>query len=550
MAVNTESNTLKILLAAADVVGPQDLLKDQVMGLVFLLENLGFVINYPKSHLEPTQEIEFLGFVVNSQTMELKLPREKLKNNQVRGQEADESATTFRPRVLSPSRQDERGHTGNTNGPLVQQTLTVVPEENAQRLPGLRVHILPHPTGRGGAPLVGGTLYQLKWAEPHSSQRDNDDRDRCVDSRMGCDMWSSPDRRSMVKTGTNAPHQLPIAPSSHTGSELLCQGQGSPIHLAKDGQCCSTALHQQDGRNIIPGTHQVGQGILSLVHGEEHLPLSRTPPRCTEDHSGRRVQGYEGQDRLDALPPSLPPDQAKEGPSGGGPICNPFDDPAANILQLETRPSGNSNECLHPGLVADQGVRQPSMEPDRQSPLTSSAPASRTCLGSPDMESPTVVPSPTGDADGNPSANSSGGGANPPYQPARGNPPTSHVGYLRERYKECQLSEEATSLLLSSWRQKSSKSYDSLFGKWVSWCGERNADPISDPIGDVVNFLAELFQKGYQYRSLNAYRSAISSVHIKVDGYDVGQHPLVSRVLKGAFHTRPPQPIGTPIHGT
>ena len=38
------------------------------------------------------------------------------------------------------------------------------------------------------------------------------------------------------------------------------------------------------------------------------------------------------------------------------------------------------------------------------------------------------------------------------------------------------------------------------------------------------------------------YRSAISSVHDKVDGYDVGQHPLVSRLLKGAFHQRPPQP--------
>ena len=30
--------------------------------------------------------------------------------------------------------------------------------------------------------------------------------------------------------------------------------------------------------------------------------------------------------------------------------------------------------------------------------------------------------------------------------------------------------------------------------------------------------------------------------HDKADGYDVGQHPLVSRLLKGAFHQRPPQP--------
>ena len=45
-----------------------------------------------------------------------------------------------------------------------------------------------------------------------------------------------------------------------------------------------------------------------------------------------------------------------------------------------------------------------------------------------------------------------------------------------------------------------------------------------------------------QYRSLNAYRSAISSVHERVDGYEVGQHLLVSRVMKGAFNLHPPQP--------
>ncbi len=66
------------------------------------------------------------------------------------------------------------------------------------------------------------------------------------------------------------------------------------------------------------------------------------------------------------------------------------------------------------------------------------------------MESLTVVPSPTGDADSNPCTDSSRGGpnaANPPNQPTRDNPPASRTGYLRERYKECQLSEEATSLV-------------------------------------------------------------------------------------------------------
>ena len=49
------------------------------------------------------------------------------------------------------------------------------------------------------------------------------------------------------------------------------------------------------------------------------------------------------------------------------------------------------------------------------------------------------------------------------------------------------------------------KSYNPLFGKWVGWCSERNADPISCPIGEALNFLSHLFEQGYQYRSLNAY---------------------------------------------
>ena len=89
----------------------------------------------------------------------------------------------------------------------------------------------------------------------------------------------------------------------------------------------------------------------------------------------------------------------------------------------------------------------------------------------------------------------------------------------------------------SSWHQ-----YDSLFGKWVSLCNQWNADPVSGTIGDIVNFRASLFTEDYQYRSLNSYHSPISSVHEKVDGYEVGQHPMISRLLKGAIHQQSPKP--------
>ena len=81
-----------------------------------------------------------------------------------------------------------------------------------------------------------------------------------------------------------------------------------------------------------------------------------------------------------------------------------------------------------------------------------------------------------------------------------------------------------------------------MFQKWISWCEERGTDPVSGPVSEVANFLADLFEKGYQQRSINAYRSAIASAHDRVDGVSIGQHPIISRLMAGVANERPPQP--------
>ena len=81
-----------------------------------------------------------------------------------------------------------------------------------------------------------------------------------------------------------------------------------------------------------------------------------------------------------------------------------------------------------------------------------------------------------------------------------------------------------------------------MFQKWISWCEKRHTDPVSGPVSEVANFLADLFEKGYQQRSINAYRSAIASAHDRVDGVSVSQHPTVTRLMAGVANFRPPQP--------
>ena len=47
---------------------------------VYLLQNLGFVINLKKSVLQPTQRTEFLGMIIDSVEMTVSLPQEKLES--------------------------------------------------------------------------------------------------------------------------------------------------------------------------------------------------------------------------------------------------------------------------------------------------------------------------------------------------------------------------------------------------------------------------------------------------------------------------------------
>lgn len=50
-----------------------------------------------------------------------------------------------------------------------------------------------------------------------------------------------------------------------------------------------------------------------------------------------------------------------------------------------------------------------------------------------------------------------------------------------------------------------------------------------------------LYDNGLGYTSINSARSALSTLIGKIEGYDIGSHPLVCRLLKGIANSRPPK---------
>ena len=59
----------------------------------------------------------------------------------------------------------------------------------------------------------------------------------------------------------------------------------------------------------------------------------------------------------------------------------------------------------------------------------------------------------------------------------------------------------------------------------------------------MANFLTDQRnEKSLEYSTLNVYRSALSAYHLEIEGYQVGQHPIIKQVLQGMFNAKPPRP--------
>lgn len=119
---------------------------------------------------------------------------------------------------------------------------------------------------------------------------------------------------------------------------------------------------------------------------------------------------------------------------------------------------------------------------------------------------------------------------------------TSRLGCLKRSIQTMQLSEEAEDLIYNSWGRGTKAPYNSAWKKWGSWCDRRGNDPFSAPIAQVLECFTYLFYEGFQYRTINVHRSAISSVLPYVNNQTIGQHHLVKMLMKGILRGNPTLP--------
>jgi len=99
---------------------------------------------------------------------------------------------------------------------------------------------------------------------------------------------------------------------------------------------------------------------------------------------------------------------------------------------------------------------------------------------------------------------------------------------------------ETLSIITDSWREGTRKQYRTSISAWINYCKERKISITTPSLPELLSFLT-LQSKKLSYSALGTTRSALSSF-INIDGFKVGEHPIVSRFMSGAFNRKPTFP--------
>ena len=336
----------------------------------------------------------------------------------------------------------------------------------------------------------------------------------CINSGLGSPVPGiiPEDGGSLDQRGSNSPHKLARVDGSLPGSPLLCKGQEQDPHPTFHGQQSGNSLCQSPRGHAFQGPVLPGPRVLGVVHAEkDHPPCSPHPGQGQCD--GRLgVSPQHRLQRLEARPGDFQGDPEATGTILGGPLCELPEHPIGDVLQLEARPSSSSGGCLEPAMVRSPPLHVSTVRSDRemspQSQVRRSGPgrADSTLVACssvvPNIDEhalsppgpPTLTAEPSHRLPGSkPSADNSGA------------PDSSRLACVRHRLQNQGVSSASASLICASWREGTSRAYQSAWKRWVDWCGEREIDPCSTTVGNIVNFLTKIFNEGKGHSTLNRY---------------------------------------------
>ena len=127
----------------------------------------------------------------------------------------------------------------------------------------------------------------------------------------------------------------------------------------------------------------------------------------------------------------------------------------------------------------------------------------------------------------------------PPADPRDTSPDVLAV--VERSLRTAGLSANAASMAARGRRVSTLKAYNSRLRHFYRWCRQKTISPSTASIGEISDFLMELFSHHLSFATIKGYRSAIAAIHTGFpDGSTVSNSTLLKQLYCGMYISRPP----------
>ena len=292
------------------------------------------------------------------------------------------------------------------------------------------------------------------------------------------------DTRQVHDVRTQASHQRERVVGSFIPSKSLHSRSASEESACLDRQHHMRITDQQDGidKIQIPAGHN--KRSVEILSEEQCNAHSQASEGNAEHHSRRTIKGISRCKRLETTSSDLQTDNSSARPSRPGSVCRQDQPPGGVICELETRPNGNSNGCVHNQVDNIKTICFPTVLPDQQMSHQSGPGQVLSDHNYASVADSSMVAVASPSHNRGPSSSSSKQG--PVTRSHRNASPidgvresdSNRMEGIRQNARNEALSSMARELLDKKLSKSTKSTYKAPWKKWCGWCANREIDPI------------------------------------------------------------------------
>ena len=319
--------------------------------VIFLLQHLGFAINWKKSVLTPLQEIEFLGPKINQVNLEILLTEEKMQNVKTKCQNLTDRTSNFDFRINKSDWFVDINNPSSTASKITMSVSLAAVNIIFKGKPFISAKNSSEPPIKNRITMVDNKSRSLQWPIIKLASCTGFHTDRCLSKGLGGYQQWYISRRNVVSHGNEILHQYHRIISSKTSHKDIHKIQRCQSHTSSNRQYCCLNIFDGNGRYSKSENDRVGQENLGISFEVGDHNYCRIPLKGIEFNSRLGISKHFGLLRVDVESSNFSESLPNKGFSRDRFVYISSITSNTNLRCMKTRSSQSCNRCISIELV-------------------------------------------------------------------------------------------------------------------------------------------------------------------------------------------------------